>query len=116
MTRFRARVARTQPRHTMNKLEEAYAWELEKWKREGIIKEWKFEAITLKLAFDTRYTPDFMVIDASDVVQFHETKGPFRREDSFIKIKVAVAEFPFFDFFLVTRDKETGAWVVKGVR
>jgi hypothetical protein len=92
----------------MNKLEAAYAQRLGEY---GL--EYHYEAITLKLAFNTRYTPDFLVIGNDDVVEFHETKG-FRREDAIVKLKVAAAKFPWFRFLLCER--KAGLWVTKEIK
>jgi hypothetical protein len=82
-------------------------------KAAGEILWYKYEGITLKLADDTRYTPDFAVMEKDNSLGFHEVKGPYRREDSFVKLKVAASIFPFA-FFMVTRDKD-GKWNVKAV-
>jgi hypothetical protein len=47
---------------TMNKLEERYAAYLELRRVCGEILEWHFDAIKLRLAKDTFYTPDFLVL------------------------------------------------------
>ena len=95
----------------MTKLEEAYSWELERRLKRGEILVWRYEAITFKLAPDTRYTPDFFVVCADGMVEFHEVKG-FRREDSWVKLKVAAEVFPWFRFLLVTNGK---GWVIREV-
>jgi len=58
---------------------------------------WFYEAVTLKLADDCRYTPDFMVIEDDDTVTFVETKGHWR-DDAKVKIRVAAEKFPMFRF------------------
>src|SRR6476620_9050841 len=78
----------------MNKTEKAWAILLEAEKRNGIIYAWYFEKATLKLADDTRYTPDFMVITKAGYVRFDEVKG-FWRDDAKVKIKVAAQQLPF---------------------
>lgn len=79
----------------MNSTEIAYCRILELQRANGTIKEWWFEAITLKLAADCRYTPDFMVQMPDDTIEFHETKGGIWRDDSRVKIRVAADKFPF---------------------
>ena len=91
----------------MNKLEAAWAVELD-----GSGDAWEFERVTLKLAPDTRYTPDFLVIGPAGDVQFHEVKG-FMRDDARVKLKVAADRFPWFRFHLVTRTG--GAWQVEEI-
>jgi hypothetical protein len=55
------------------------------------------QSLTLKLAFDCRYTPDFWT-EQDGKITFWEIKGGFEREDAAIKIKMAAAQFPFFTF------------------
>lgn len=97
----------------MNKLEASYAMELEVRKRAGEIVNYWFEAITLKLAPDTRYTPDFAVLMADYTMELHETKG-FFRDDAKVKLKIAAEKFPF-KFVLVqsVAKKHGGGWAIK---
>jgi hypothetical protein len=76
----------------------------------------EFEAVTLKLAPDTRYTPDFMVLGTNGEIQFHEVKG-FMEDDAWVKLKVAAARFPMFSFVLAKKraNKDGGGWEVKVV-
>ena len=78
----------------MNKLETRYYHHLTGRQTLGQIEWFAFEAVTFKLAFDTRYTPDFMVLRKDTVIEFHEVKG-FWEEDAKIKIKCAAEKFPF---------------------
>jgi hypothetical protein len=66
-----------------------------------------FEEITLKLAPDTRYTPDFWEMDDDDVLAFDEVKG-FWRDDAKVKIKMAAKLFPQFRFRAWRRKR--GVW------
>ncbi len=77
---------------------------------------WKYEAITFKLADDTRYTPDFAVMLPNGEFEIHETKGGFIREDGWQKLKIAAGMFPF-RFFLCQKlaKKDGGGWKIKGV-
>lgn len=95
----------------MNKLEKAYAMALESEKRMGTIAAWRYERITLKLADDTRYTPDFWILEADGLTRFDETKG-FLRDDARVKLQVAATQFPEFTFRMVKLEK-SGAWFVK---
>ena len=79
---------------TMNRLEARYAELLDARQAAGEVAEWHFEALTLKLARDTRYTPDFMVVLPDGTVELHEVKG-FMREDAHVKLKVCALAFPF---------------------
>ena len=79
---------------------------------------WKFEGITLKLADDTRYTPDFAVLMDDGSFEFHETKHlrkqkdgtkkPHFEDDALAKIKIAAALFPFT--FKSMWMNEQGSW------
>ena len=92
----------------MNKLETAWGAQLTAQKMT-----WLFERITLKIADDTRYTPDFFSLGLTDdVPTFYEVKG-FMRDDARVKLKVAADRFPMFRFYLVTR--KGGAWQVEEI-
>lgn len=91
-----------------NKTEAAYEQHLEMRKQVGEVLWFAFEGITLKLAPDTRFTPDFAVLLASGILECHDTKGtttlqrrsgervkaPYFQEDAKIKMKVAASMFP----------------------
>lgn len=100
------------PATKMNKTESAYSTLLEARKRAGEIAWYCFEGITLKLAHDTRYTPDFVVMLASGELEMHETKG-FMRDDARVKLHIAASTFPF-RFWLVRREK--GEWNISRVK
>jgi hypothetical protein len=85
----------------MNKLEAAWAEELEKQKQNGEIVFYRYSPCGLRLADKTFYHPDFLVIEANGTVRFDETKG-FMRDDANVKIKVAASQFPFV-FRLIKR-------------
>lgn len=89
----------------MNKTEQEYARFLEQRKLAGEIVEYQFEAIKLRLADRTFYTPDFFVQGADDVMQIHEVKG-YWEDDARVKIKVAAKEFPQFRFIAVKKGKK----------
>lgn len=60
--------------------------------------------ITLKLADDTRYTPDFWTIDANGQLQFWETKG-YMKDDARVKLFTAARQFRWARFILVEKIK-----------
>jgi hypothetical protein len=83
-----------------NKGEAAYGVHLEAQKRAGMITDYWFEGLTVKLANDTRFTPDYFVINADLEVELHEVKPAskgkfFAREDARLKLKVCASHFPF---------------------
>lgn len=97
----------------MNKTEEAYAARLEFQKHTGHILWYKFEGITFKLADDTRYTPDFVVMLSNGELEAHEVKGQWQ-DDAKVKIKVAASMFPLrFIAVKVRRKKDGGGWMVE---
>ena len=93
-------------RGEMNKLEAAYAARLEGLKLAGEIADYRFECLKLRLADNTFYTPDFMVLRADGTFEMHEVKG-FWEDDARVKIKVAAELYPFK--FIAAR-KQKGAW------
>lgn len=58
--------------------------------------------MTLKLADDVRYTPDFMTVDEAGGLVAWECKG-WMRDDARVKLRVAARQFPFIKFVLVTK-------------
>lgn len=103
-----------------NKTEARYGLVLEARKRIGEISGYEFGAVTLKLADDVRYTPDFLVVlpdlSGSNMsgprIELHEVKG-FMREDARIKLRVAAKQFPFFTFRLCRIIQ--GSWSIEEV-
>jgi hypothetical protein len=87
----------------MNKTEASYAQQLELLRRAGEILWYKYEGISLKLADDTRYIPDFFVMKKDFSLECHEVKG-FFHQHSKVKVKVAVEMFPF-KFILIRKTK-----------
>lgn len=77
-----------------NSMELAYERNLELLRLSGEILWYKFEAIKLRLADNTFYTPDFVVMLKDGQIQIHEVKG-FWMDDARVKIKVAAEIFPF---------------------
>ena len=97
----------------MNATETAWSQELD---RRGI--KWRWEAITLRLANDCRYTPDFSYRSfieegrgPREVLRFDEVKRawkgkrrPHIEDDARVKLLVAAKEYREFDFWLVWYD------------
>ena len=71
------------------------------------------QEITLKLGWDTRYTPDFATIDAENRVTLWEVKG-FMRDDARVKLFAAASKYRQWRFMLVRR--EAGQWRIEQVR
>lgn len=93
----------------MNKTEAAYAEHLERIK--GTVIAWyKFEGMKFRLADNTFYTPDFMVMASDGVLQAHEVKG-FWTDDARVKIKIAADMYPIqFMAFKPKTKKDGGGW------
>lgn len=70
--------------------------------------------ITLKLAHDTRLTPDFTYLNKEGDMVFVDVKG-FQREDALIKMKVAARQFPWASFVIVSRGKN-GSWIERKIK
>jgi hypothetical protein len=106
----------------MNGTEARYAGELELRRRVGEIAWWKFEAMKFRLADNTFYSPDFIVMLADGTLEAHEVKGkttkttkagvkydaPFAMDDAKAKIKIAAELFPLQ--FIVVFPATGGGW------
>ncbi len=101
------------PAGTMNKTEAAYDAHLEAQQRARLVLWHKFEAIKLRLADNTFYSPDFLVLTSECRLECHEVKG-FWQDDARVKIKVAASIYPF-RFVAVTKraNKHGGGWSVE---
>ena len=70
------------------------------------------QAINFKLAWDTRYLPDFFTVSTDGVFSAFEVKG-FMREDARVKLHVFARQYPWIHVFLVTQ--KNGRWQIKQV-
>lgn len=96
------------PPGQMNGTEAKYAAVLESLKHCGAVIWYEFEGIKLRLADNTFYTPDFLVMREDHVLECHEVKG-FWMDDARVKIKVAADKFPIFRFYAVkARSRKQG--------
>ena len=103
------RHGRTYATETMkSQLEVDYAAYLESLRMAGEILTWAYERVSIHLADNTSYKPDFLVITQRGKIEMHETKG-FWREKDWIKFKTAAAQNPWFSFVSVMRAKD-GSW------
>lgn len=103
--RMKARWKRREP-GVMNETEQA--WHRELLRRADVLVitdstpvHVEFERHKLKLADNTFYTPDFLVLMGDGSIEFHEVKGSWKmpgQDDSRVKIKVAAEQFWFFRF------------------
>ena len=88
----------------MNKWEEAFAERLEMYRLEGSIIDWKYESIRFRLAANTTYTPDFMVI-TTDAIEFIEIKGQ-RHSTGMAKFKICSEMYPWALWKMVEKTKQ----------
>lgn len=97
----------------MNNTEKAYAEHLEWLRHTNQIVWYRFECMTFKLAHDTRYTPDFIVMLPNGLLEAHEVKG-YWADDARVKIKVAADIFPI-KFIAIKKKskKDGGGWQVE---
>jgi hypothetical protein len=109
----------------MNKVEAAYDAHLKVLRMEGDVIWHGYEAIKLRLADKTYFTPDFAVLKHDGCIEFIDVKGrttrvdckgkkqekAYSQEDARLKVKVAAAMFPMFTFKTAFLSKETGGWV-----
>lgn len=94
----------------LNKTEQAYQGLLDMLVRTNEIAWYKFEGVKLRLADNTFYTPDFVVMMADGLIEMHEVKG-FWQDDARVKIKVAADMYPFkFIAVKPKAKKHGGGW------
>lgn len=77
-----------------NKTEQLYEAHLELMRIAGEVLWYKFEAMKLRLADNTFYTPDFIVMMSNGQLEAHEVKG-YWLDDARVKIKIAADIYPF---------------------
>ncbi len=92
----------------MNRTERDYAALLAVRRAAGEVAWFAFEPLKLRLADNTFYTPDFIVMLANGLLEVHEVKG-YWQDDARVKIKVAAKTFPF-KFIGATWDKKLQGW------
>lgn len=85
----------------MNKTETAYFRQLRDQMAVGLIKWFDFECMKFRLADNTFYTPDFILVTADDHFEAHEVKAYWQsagrvgfREDARVKIKCVAEMYP----------------------
>ena len=78
----------------MNKLETRYAGHLDLQKMAGVIKEWWFEAIALRIGQRCFWHPDFLIEFMDGRLELHDTKGHVK-DDALVKAKAIAGRFPF---------------------
>jgi hypothetical protein len=87
------------PREKMNKTEQRFAQRLDAQLADGHIHWWAFEFLSVKLADDTHYRPDFLVQRPDGTLWLYEVKAAKGRDymttpDAWVKLKIAAKELP----------------------
>jgi hypothetical protein len=96
-------------RKSMNKLETAFAQELEGQRIAGQLLWFEFESQKFQLADGAWYTPDFPALRADGRQVVFEVKG-FWREAARLRCKVMATRFPHIEVIAVTRNRRR-QWV-----
>jgi len=78
----------------------------------GEIWNYRFEPLKLRLADNTFYTPDFLVVKVTGL-EIHEIKGGFEREDARVKWKTAAELFPWFQFVVARWLGKKKGWKIE---
>lgn len=100
------------PKDQMNKTERAYSVLLDEEKRQGLVIDWKFHPMRVRLADNTFYEVDFLVLHADLGLAIHETKGGYTTDKGQMKIKLCAEVLPYFRMVKATKlpQKLGGGW------
>jgi hypothetical protein len=103
------------PKDQMNGTERAYADLLAIEKAAGRILDWKFHPMNVRLAGNTFYEVDFLVLDADCKISIREIKGTYTTDKGQMKIKLCAEAMPWFQFLKITKTpkKMGGGWKVE---
>lgn len=103
------------PKGHMNNTERAYSEQLEAQKAKGEIIGWKFHPMNVRLAENTFYEVDFLVLHADMHLAIHETKGEYTTEKGQAKIKLCAEALPWFRVFKCIKlsKKNGGGWKIE---
>lgn len=111
--RVKARAQKRRDPGSMTQTEKRYSLVLEAMRLAGEIERWDFEPESLKLAYNTRYEPDFRIIQNDGSVVFAEVKPSGwkfipNQDKSTVKLKVAAELHPYIFWRVVERAKKLG--------
>jgi hypothetical protein len=100
------------PVGTLNKTETEYAALLEQKKQAGEIFDYKPHAMRVRLADNTFYEVDFLVVSADMGLEIHEVKGGFTSDKGQLKIKLCAETLPWFRMVKAEKlsKKQGGGW------
>lgn len=110
--RVRARMRYTPG--VMNKTEQRRAEELELLKRAGEVQWFAFEPVRFRLAYNTTYTPDFLVLSKDGGLMAEEIKGSWVTDDSRVKVKVFAETFKWIHVRVFVWQKK-GGWKIEEI-
>ena len=101
----------------MNKTERAFAQHLDELKQKGLIVEYWFESIKLKVASNRcEYLPDFLALRSDGSLVIFEVKGAKAvwTDDRKVKCKVCADKYPFKLFVVYPIPKKNGGgWEIE---
>lgn len=88
------------PEERMNKGEQAYAIVLDQRMADGHVAAWYYEPLNWRLADNTFYRGDFLVLLTSGALELHEVKGRkgdsfYAEEDAWLKLKTVADQMPW---------------------
>ena len=95
----------------MNKTEKAFADHLDELKKRGLIIDYWFEAVKLKIASNRcDYLPDFLVLRTDYRLDLYEVKGAkaIFTDDAKVKCKVCADKYPFRLYVVYPIPKKDG--------
>lgn len=99
----------------MNRTEKAYLDYLLTLKNKGLIADFWFESVKLKVASNRcEYLPDFLVLRNNGALEIHEVKGSKAvfQDDAKVKCKVCADKYPFPLYIVFPRSKKQGGgWI-----
>lgn len=94
-------------RGSMNKTEADFSLGLEGQKRNGEIRDYKFESVKVRIGEGCWYCPDFVVQLPSGEIIFKEVKG-FLRDDARVKFLAAKEQHQWAEWEMWRKDKKSG--------
>ena len=99
----------------MNKTERAFSLHLDELKQKGLILEYWFESVKLKVASNRcEYLPDFLALRSDGSLVIFEVKGAkaIFTDDAKVKCKVCADKYPFPLYIVFPRPKKQGGgWI-----
>lgn len=100
------------PSSALNKTETEYAGMLEAQKQRGEVVWWKAHPFNVRLADNTFYRIDFLVMTGAMLLEIHEVKGEYTTEKGQMKIKLCAETLPVLPIIKMSKlsQKNGGGW------